>query len=187
MNLKTITCRRVFERFQIRDLTDFRRIRAVEILAVEGVGKSFLNKLRRHLAHQGINLRDDNPPAYWIATLETAPDGGECAGVCPFTIAVDVNETLPFRFDALTDRDGRVIDVRTERVPLYTQGLGDYSIRGMEDLIQIERKGDDLPSSLAQRRTEFEGEIRRLSEGCEYAAVIMPMIEEVPEKKDGKK
>jgi len=175
MNLKTIICRRVFERFAIRDLTDFRRIRAVEILSVEGVGKSFLNKLRLHLAHQGISLRDDNPPAYWIATLETVPDDGECVGigVCPFTIAVDVNETLPFRFDALTDRDGRVIDVRTERVPLYTQGLGDYSIRGMEDLIQIERKGDDLPGSLAQRRTEFEAEIRRLSEGCEYAAVIV--------------
>lgn len=173
MNLKTITCRRVFERFQIRDLTDFRRIRAVEILSVDGVGKSFLNKLRLHLAHQGISLRDDNPPAYWIATLEAAPDDGECVGVCPFTIAVDVNETLPFRFDSLTDRDGRVIDVRTERVPLYTQGLGDYSIRGMEDLVQIERKGDDLPSSLAQRRTEFEAEIRRLSEGCEFAAVVI--------------
>ena len=174
MNLKSQTCRRVFERFQIRDLTDFRRIRAVEILDVEGVGKVFLQKLRLHLAHNGVSLRDDNPPAYWIACAAQQVDeeSGVC-GVCPFTVAIDVNETLPFAFQTLLDRDGRYISVPTERVPLYTQGLGDYSIRGMEHLVQIERKGDDLPSSLAQRRDEFEQEIRRLSEGCEFAAVVV--------------
>jgi hypothetical protein len=176
MNTKTAIYRRIIERFRIRSESDFRAIRAAEILSVEGVGKAWLNKLRLHLAHQGIALKDDNPPAYWLKVLagsDDAPAAEYAAGVCPFTIVVDVNETLPFRFDSLQDREGRTIDVPTVRQPLYTQGLGDYSISGMEHLIQIERKGDDLPSSLAQRREEFESEIRRLSEGCEFAAVVI--------------
>lgn len=176
MNTKTVTYRRVVERFRIKSESDFRAIRAAEILSVECVGKAWLNKLRVFLAHQGIALKDDNPPAYWLTVLwrrSTANDETHTTGVCPFTIVIDVNETLPFRFDSLQDREGRTIDVPTVRQPLYTQGLGDYSIQGMEHLIQIERKGDDLPSSLAQRREEFEAEIRRLSEGCEFAAVVI--------------
>lgn len=176
MNTKSVIYRRVTDRFRIRTETDFRAIRAVEILSVEGVGKAWLNKLRLFLAHKLVSLKGDNPPAYWLRALSRNSllhDEGQTAGTCSFTVVIDVNETLPFRFDLLTDSEGRYIDVPTVRTPLYTQGLGDYSILGMEHLIQIERKGDDLPSSLAQRRDEFEGEIRRLSESCEYAAVVV--------------
>ncbi|MGA1729864.1 MAG: aminotransferase class III-fold pyridoxal phosphate-dependent enzyme, partial [Steroidobacteraceae bacterium] len=77
---------------------------------------------------------------------------------------------------SLAPRGGDAVQVPTITRPLYTVGGGDYTIDGMEDLIQLERKGDDLPSSLAQRREAFEGEIRRLSEACEFAAVIVEPV-----------
>lgn len=42
----------------------------------------------------------------------------------------------------------------------------------MEDLIQIERKADDLYSSLSERRDIFAAEVERLNDLCDFAAII---------------
>jgi hypothetical protein len=173
MNLKTQAYRTIASLFGIRQLQDFRSVTAAEILAVQGIGKSFLNKLRLYLAHNNIALRHDNPPAYWLQALTPPEDPAEARGVCPFTIVIDVNETLPFQFAEIYDSDNHAVSVPITRRAMWSIGLADYSIDGLEGLIQIERKGEDLPSSLGGRREEFESEIRRLSEGCEFAAVVV--------------
>lgn len=174
LNLKSITYRRAAEAFRITHLDHWRRISAADVLAVDKCGKKFLNQLRLHLAHRGISLRGDNPPAYWLDVLERpAGDDNQVIGVCPFTVVIDTNETFPFPFDSILDREGNPVSVPVVRRPLYTAGLADYTINGMECDIQLERKGDDLPSSLTERRENFEAEICRLSEMCEFAAVIV--------------
>lgn len=174
LNLKSITYRRAAEAFRITHLDHWRRISAADVLAVDKCGKKFLNQLRLHLAHRGISLRGDNPPAYWLDVLERpSGDDNQVIGVCPFTVVIDTNETFPFPFDSILDREGNPVSVPVVRRPLYTAGLADYTINGMECDIQLERKGDDLPSSLTERRENFEAEICRMSEMCEYAAVII--------------
>ena len=118
-------------------------------------------------------MRGENPPAYWIETLGERADDLQPVGACPFTVVIDTNETYPFPFDAIHDRDGNLVSVPTVRRPLYTAGLADYTIDGMELDIQLERKAEDLASSMSERRDIFEGEVKRLSEMCEYAAVIV--------------
>lgn len=174
MNLKSITYTRCAETFRIMQPDHWRRISAADVLSVDKCGKKFLNQLRLYLAHRGISLRGDNPPAYWLDVLDRpSDDENQVIGVCPFTVVIDTNETFPFPFDAIQDREGNHVSVPVIRRALYTCGLADYTINGMECDIQLERKGDDLPSSLTERRENFEGEIRRLSEMCEYAAVIV--------------
>lgn len=110
---------------------------------------------------------------------------------CPFVIAVDSNESAPFHFTGVPidgDPHGRHWIVETVKVPLYAmmkravllngnvhlKGLADYSICGLEGRFQIERKSKvDLYGTLGQRRDEFEAEIKRLNEDCDYAAVIV--------------
>ena len=174
MNLKSITYRRAAETFRITQPDHWCRISAADVLAVDKCGKKFLNQLRLYLAHRGISLRGDNPPSYWLDTLDRpAGDDNQVIGVCPFTVVIDTNETFPFPFDSIMDREGNPVSVPVVRRPLYTAGFADYTISGMECDIQLERKGDDLPSSLTERRENFEDEIRRLSEMCEFAAVII--------------
>lgn len=109
---------------------------------------------------------------------------------CPFRIVADVNEGIPYRFTGLrTDKsDGDLpIIVEVVRKPLYTmsrrtvevkgknftKGLADYSIDGMEDEIQIERKSlEDLFGTLGGRRDDFEAEIARIAQ-CKFAAVVI--------------
>lgn len=180
MNLRSKIMTRLHSHFRITAPSQWSRVSAAEVLTVSGSGKSTLNKLRLHLAHRGISLRGDNPPAYWLDVLgNVGPDGldkttGFCvSGICPFTVIVDVNETFPFTFEAIDDREGNRVSVPMARRPLYQMGLADYTIHGMEELIQIERKGDDLPPSLSERRESFEAEIARLNDMCEFAAVVV--------------
>jgi len=179
MNLKSKIFIRLTSLFRITEPQSWCRISAADVLAVPDCGKVALNKLRLYLAHRGLSLRGDNPPAYWLETLgQVQPDGLHADGfppygVCPFTIVIDTNETFPFTFDQIGDRDWNLVKVPTVRRPLYTSGLADYTIDGMETLIQLERKAEDLASSMSERRDIFEQEIRRLSEMCEYAAVIV--------------
>jgi len=173
MNLKSKIMIRLHSLFRITEPQSWARISAADVLAVPDVGKVALNKLRLHLAHLGVSLKGDNPPAYWIETLSKPADESSPVGACPFTVVIDTNETYPFPFDSIHDRDGALVSVPTVRRPLYLSGLADYTIDGMETLIQIERKAEDLAPSMSERREIFEGEIRRLSEMCEYAAVIV--------------
>lgn len=173
MNLKTKTFARLTSLFRITEPQSWARVSAADVLAVPDVGKVALNKLRLYLAHHGVSLRGDNPPAYWLETLSKPADESSPVGACPFTVVIDTNETYPFPFDSIHDREGALVSVPTVRRPLYQAGLADYTIDGMETLIQIERKAEDLAPSMSERRDIFEAEVRRLSEMCEFAAVIV--------------
>lgn len=163
---------RLHSLFRITAPSDWSRLSAADVLAVPNSGKATLNKLRLYLAHRGISLRGDNPPAYWLTNLVPGDNTDSVTGTCPFTIVIDINETYPFPFDQIFDRDGNLVSVPTVRRPLYTVGLADYTIDGMECDIQIERKAEDLASSMSERRDAFEAEICRLNDMCEFAAVI---------------
>lgn len=111
--------------------------------------------------------------------------------ICPFTIVIDTNEAAPFHFTGIAidgDKHGRSWIVNTVKSPLFTmarreveihgdvfvKGLADYAIFGHELAFEIERKSiADLYSTLGQRRLEFEAEIKRLHEDCEFAAVVI--------------
>lgn len=173
MNLKTKTFSRLISLFRITEPQSWARVSAADVLAVPDVGKVALNKLRLYLAHHGVSLRGDNPPAYWLETLSKPAAESSPVGACPFTVVIDTNETYPFPFDSIHDRDGALVSVPTVRRPLYLSGLADYTIDGMETLIQIERKAEDLAPSMSERRDIFEAEVRRLSEMCEFAAVVV--------------
>lgn len=108
----------------------------------------------------------------------------------PFRVVIDVNEGLAYRFaDLKTDgaKAGRTIVVSTITKALYQmgkesvqvndkwyhKGLADYSIDGLEEHIQIERKSlEDLYGTLGGRRDDFEAEIARLNM-CDFAAVVI--------------
>lgn len=120
--------------------------------------------------------------------------------ICPFTVVVDSNEGAPWLFRELVAKGSKkplviktipkalwsmgkrsiIIDGRT-----YTRGLADYSIDGLEERIQIERKSHaDLYGTLGGRRGEFEAEIARLNM-CDFACVVVEagwgQIAEAPE------
>lgn len=110
--------------------------------------------------------------------------------ITPFTIIQDSNEQSPYTFTGIPvdgDRHDRKWVVPVEVKPLYktgtrlieidgvqySKGLADYSIKGFEEQIQIERKSlSDFFSTLGSRRDSFEAEIKRLNE-CEFAAVVI--------------
>jgi hypothetical protein len=172
LNLTSKIYRRLHSLFKITEPQSWGRVSSADVLAVPGVGKKALNELRLYLASRGLNLRGDNPPAYWIETLKDSGGDVPKFGVCPFTVVRDTNEGNPFEFDQMTDSDGNLIRVPVVVRPLYLSGLADYTIDGFETEIQIERKADDLYSSMSERREIFEGEIERLNDMCDFAAVI---------------
>ena len=169
--MKGVAHTRVVSHYRITNITDWRRIRACDVLAVHGIGKGYLNKLRLWLAQRDVCLKDDNSPSYWLQ-LQGLP-AKEYPGLCPFTVVIDTNETLPFSFSAIKDRDGKIIQIPTIIKPMWVQGLGDYSIEGMESDVQIERKSmDDLLGTLSGRRENFEAEIAQLDSLCSFSAIV---------------
>ncbi|MFZ9048888.1 MAG: hypothetical protein ACO20Y_08930, partial [Poseidonia sp.] len=76
MNLQSKSYREASARYRISQPADWQRITAADILAVDGCGKMFVNRLRMWLARRGLHLRGDNPAAYWLATLRPS-DAGE--------------------------------------------------------------------------------------------------------------
>jgi len=105
--------------------------------------------------------------------------------VCEFTVVVDSNEGAPFQFQDLTRRlpSGERVPlvVRTTQKAMWAMGrkqhgagLADYSIEGLEEEVQVERKSiSDLFGSVTEGRTNFEAEIRSLNRRCRYAAVVI--------------
>lgn len=122
------------------------------------------------VAESAAAIADD---PFALALLEPLPKVYNC----PFRIVADTNEGIPYRFTGMrTDKsDGDLpIIVEVIRKPLYLRGLADYSIDGLEEEIQIERKSkEDLFGTLGGRRDEFEAEISRLNERCKVAAVFV--------------
>jgi hypothetical protein len=97
--------------------------------------------------------------------------------VNPFVVVIDSTEQMPYSFATLRSdaKDGGLpLRVQTE-----THGLssGDYSLKGFEGEIAVERKGgptgvEDLYATLGQRRAQFERELARLA--CyAYSAVVV--------------
>lgn len=82
----------------------------------------------------------------------------------PFTVLIDGREKAPYRFTGLTGdaaQQRRPIIVPTEWAHLAT---GDYTIRGLEGAVAVERKSlADLFSTLGQHRERFEAEHERLA------------------------
>jgi len=105
--------------------------------------------------------------------------------ICEFTVVVDSNEGAPFQFQDLTRKlpNGERVPlvVRTEKKAMWSMGrskhgagLADYSIEGMEEQIQVERKSlEDLFGSVTSGRANFEAEIRSLNRRCKFAAVVI--------------
>lgn len=88
---------------------------------------------------------------------------------CPFTIVIDSREQLPWHFDSLQAGGKRVI-VPTERATLLT---GDYSIRGFENEVAIERKSvPDFYNSITSGRRRLEAEFQRM-ESMKLTAIIV--------------
>lgn len=105
--------------------------------------------------------------------------------VAPFTVVIDSNEGAPFSFQGIKGRKRNGVQlpvvVKIVRKPMWNigradhgTGLADYSIEGLEELVQIERKSiEDLFGTLSSRRENFEREIDRLNRQCEAACVLI--------------
>lgn len=101
----------------------------------------------------------------------------------PPTILVDSNEQYPWVFNCIpTDKaegDASWL-IKVERAKLYIPPFGreldksaDYSLRGFQHRIMVERKSkEDLFSTLGQRRDQFEQEIQLLND-IPIAAVVL--------------
>ncbi len=90
--------------------------------------------------------------------------------VCPFTVIIDTREQAPFSFrdiDNLKRYGGKPLIIPTEKSGLNT---GDYSIKGMESRMAIERKEmGDFFNCCGSDRERFERQLARLNElefGC---------------------
>jgi len=91
----------------------------------------------------------------------------------PFVVAVDSREQHPYEFRGLRGRANqghRPLLVTVERCCLAT---GDYSIRGFESQVAVERKSlADLYATLGQHRRRFEAEHQRMAR-MERARVVI--------------
>jgi ERCC4-type nuclease len=90
-----------------------------------------------------------------------------------WTLIVDNREQTPWNFESVTVGTGksqRPLCLKTEPGTLKS---GDYSIKGMEDKVAIERKSkEDLFSTLSRGRDRFIRELSRLND-LEFAAVMV--------------
>ncbi len=95
--------------------------------------------------------------------------------IVPFTVVRDQRENAPYQFMGLkadSKQQNKPLIVTVESVHLPT---GDYSIKGFEDQICIERKSkEDLYSTLRdeEHRERFKREHERMT-GYAFAAVVI--------------
>lgn len=172
------------QQFGITDATGWSKIRPEWILAVPNVGEATLNHLRLYLANLGITLMNDGTPAKWQSLLGRTRFGNmqvsdaDDSETCPFTIVIDTREQLPFTFQGFR-RDAKN-HRRPLIVPVVYESLGDhhgdYSIKGFEERVSIERKSmNDAHGTFlgwGERRARFEEELEYLA-GLECAAVVI--------------
>lgn len=109
---------------------------------------------------------------------------------CPLTILIDGREQARWRFEGFRVDDGTPVVDRDTGLPrnprakeigaeLYVPWewaslpTGDYSVKGLERLVTVERKSvADLYSTLGQGRERFEREHERMASFA-YAAVVI--------------
>jgi ERCC4-type nuclease len=86
----------------------------------------------------------------------------------PFVIIVDSREQKPFTFSKEELKIGATPDIE-----VATLETGDYSLKGFEDKICVERKSiTDLFGSCGKRRKQFENEFNRMT-SFDYAALVI--------------
>lgn len=93
--------------------------------------------------------------------------------ICPFTVIADSREQSPWHFTGF--KADAAQNYKPLIVPVEVAGLksGDYSLKGFEDRVGIERKSlADAYSTFSQGRDRFERELERLQE-MEFAAVVI--------------
>jgi hypothetical protein len=152
-------------------LRDWQNVTAASVLSQPGTGQKTLDNIRGWLAKQGLTLKDDRTPEFWLSQSPAKL-------VCPFTIAIDSKEQLPFTFSDIhagASQDYKAIVVET-KVKHLGPTHGDYSMVGFEGQIHIERKSmDDAHGTLlgwGERRERFEQTLAFLST-IEFGAVIV--------------
>lgn len=152
-------------------LRDWQNVTATSVLSQPGTGQKTLDNIRAWLAKQGLTLKDDRTPEFWLAQSPSKL-------VCPFAIAVDSKEQVPFVFADI--HAGASQGYKNIVVETIVKNLGpthgDYSMVGFEGTIHIERKSmDDAHGTLlgwGERRERFEQTLAFLS-SIEFGAVVV--------------
>ena len=89
---------------------------------------------------------------------------------CHLPLIIDTREQAPFFYDKLSHPDYQDPPIQLIHTSLKT---GDYSIKGFEDFITIERKSlSDLYQSIGRGRARFQREFERMSQ-LQFAAVVI--------------
>lgn len=85
----------------------------------------------------------------------------------------DNREQIPWTFESITIGTGKSIKDLILTIEHGTLNAGDYSIKGMEDLVAIERKSkEDLFATLSRGRERFIRELSKLND-MDFAAVMV--------------
>ena len=85
------------------------------------------------------------------------------------TIIVDTREQAPLPLGALAEQLGLPFTVERGTLP-----TGDYTIRGLEDLVLVERKSlGDLVGCVGHDRPRFERELERLAAACRWPVLLV--------------
>lgn len=88
----------------------------------------------------------------------------------PYTVLIDTREQLKFSFAHPFKSGNKLYSIQTE---IGTIKSGDYSLKGYENEISVERKSlKDLFGTLGQGRSRFIRELERLAE-MKFAAVVV--------------
>lgn len=160
----------VRETLGLNKLEEWAAVTPQQILAIDGVGPVTLDTIRLYLAGRGVALSGDGTPQYWFQHLSRVRLGAEMAdgenGVpSQFAVVIDGREREPYRFIGLTTKTAGGNEAPL--LPNLEFGrleTGDYSVRGLEQLVAVERKSlADLYSTLGQDRDRFEREHERLA------------------------
>ena len=95
----------------------------------------------------------------------------------PFAVVVDTREQHPFAFQGITGARGRELEIVTCRAGLKT---GDYSIKGYENRVSVERKClNDIIGCLTVGRERFERELARSRELDYFALMIEATVKDI--------
>lgn len=110
-----------------------------------------------------------------LKTKRVTTQNGAIEVEVPFTVVIDTREQIPYRFLNLYDNKdwkGRspLLIVPTVRETLKT---GDYTVKGYEDSLTIERKSkEDLWGSIFHERENFIAKLERMR-SMEWSAVMI--------------
>src|SRR5690606_38465379 len=100
--------------------------------------------------------------------------------VAPFIVIIDNREQKPFRFDGFTvqSRNGEMLPLLVPQ-QRGTLKQGDYSLRGFEDRVAIERKSlHDLFHTIAHERERFNDELKRMAHlPCDLDGLAAVVVE----------